>query len=88
MIQKQKAEIMITAEEVVEIFRRAGTVESLQRARDIEQAYTKLNNIENEPDLTWYKYGLLAAVYDGGRIQGIREERAKQHNNSNNIQSA
>ena len=77
MIEKKNTKEMITAQEIVAICDKAGTIDSIDRARAIEQAFLELNKDDNT-DSKWKYYCMLAAIYDGGRIQGIREEKARQ----------
>ena len=80
MIGKRDESQMITAKEAVTISLKAGTVTSMNRALDIIdtlratapkfRAWTACGD-------KWSFYVALAAIYDAGRIQGIREERAK-----------
>ncbi|MBR1383340.1 MAG: hypothetical protein IJ555_05950 [Ruminococcus sp.] len=75
MIQKQYIPELVTAEEAAGICRRAGTHSSIQRAIavikqfDPQAAHFILQR--------WALTIAVAAVYDTGRIQGIREERRK-----------
>ena len=78
MIEKKHTKELITPEEIVSITGRAGTIDSINRARDIEQAFLELNKGSDCSGNKWTYYCLLSAIYDGGRIQGIREERARK----------
>lgn len=80
MIEKGTQPLLITSEEAVEICRKASTVESIYRAQDIESAYREHISVWEETDITWLRLCTLAAIYDAGRIQGIREERLKKKN--------
>ena len=81
MIQKNKPKEMITAAAIAEICSRAGSVKSIERALAIEKAMKKLHPTTNKFEKDCLKYLILGAIYDGGRIQGIREERARRHKN-------
>ena len=70
-------EIMIEVEEIVRLSELT-TVISIDLARAIEKAYKRFYDPKAEKDKLWYHYCLLAAIFDGGRIQGIREERARR----------
>lgn len=85
MIEKKHTKELITPEEIVSITGRAGTIDSVDRARDIEQAFFELNKGKACNDSKWAYYCLLSAIYDGGRIQGIREERARQREKAKSI---
>lgn len=75
MIQKQSIPELITAEEGAEISKRAGTHDSMLRALAVIEQF--------DPQAAcfilqrWTLALAVAAVYDTGRIQGIREERRK-----------
>ena len=47
-----------------------------------QTAYMRFYDPKAEKDKLWYHYCLLAAIFDGGRIQGIREERARRKGNN------
>jgi len=74
MISKTTAPLLISAEEVAKLFKRAGTVGSVERAIAIQRAYSAISSYESSLESLL----VLGAIYDGGRIQGIREERAKR----------
>ena len=78
MIEKKDHPLLISAEEVAEICGKAGTTESIDRALNIIAACKKCAVPSNAFGLTWERLCLIASIYDGGRIQGIREERARQ----------
>lgn len=81
MIQKENIPELISAEEAAAISYRAGTISSMDRAREIMDAYLKLEPLTD--DQKYYAYCVLATIYDAGRIQGIREERLKRKNKNN-----
>lgn len=60
MISKKGIPAYITPEEAAKISRKAQTIDDIDTALSIKQAYMQ-----------------LAAVYEGGRMQGVREERAE-----------
>ena len=76
MIGKDHEPILIAPEEVADICSRAQTVGSIYRALDIRNAIIAAK--KGEADEQWVTMCVLAAIYDGGRIQGIREERRKK----------
>lgn len=78
MVGKQDTVILIDPEEVAELSRRAGTLESMYIAVDVIASYLKCSASSVGSALSWEQLCALAAVYDAGRIQGIREERAKR----------
>lgn len=75
MIGKKTTKLLISPEEIVEICDKAGTIDSIDIARAVEKAYLALNSVTSDKDC-WLYYCLIATIYDAGRIQGIREERA------------
>lgn len=78
MIEKTDTRLLISPDEVVKICDRAGTIDSIDIAKDIEDAFLELNSTKSESDKKWLYYKLLATIYDGGRMQGIREMRNRQ----------
>lgn len=74
--KKNERPLYITAQEIAEITDRAGTVDSIMIADEIQAAVLKLQE-GKVTDRRWLYSLIIAAIYDGGRIQGIREERAR-----------
>lgn len=80
MIGKRDESQMITAKEAVTISLKAGTVNSMERALDIIDTLRA-----TAPKFRawivcgdkWSFYVALGTIYEAGRIQGIREERAR-----------
>lgn len=73
--------IMIEPQEAIALFSHAKT-EEMQRAKELYETYIEAKAVCYKPlwdmlDL-WDLMSLLAFVYDTGRVQGIREERAKR----------
>lgn len=67
---------LITPQEITAIMRRAGTIEDINRALAIAQEYINQNAapaIKIERDLLC----MLSNIYQAGRLQGIREQKAK-----------
>lgn len=75
LIQKQYIPELVTAEEAAEISRRAGTLDSIYRALAVVAQFD-LQAVRFIVQ-RWELALAVAAVYDTGRIQGIREERRK-----------
>lgn len=70
----------ITPEEAMNLFAYAST-EEIHRAKALYDVYRESKGVRNAPlwdmlDL-WDLMSLLSFVYDTGRVQGIRQERAK-----------
>lgn len=77
MIGKEPIPRLITAEEAVELNKIAGTVDEMEIATEVFRE--SANMVKDLP----YGYAFacrLATVWSAGRIQGIREERAKRKN--------
>ena len=67
---------MITPEEALALFEHS-TTEEIMRAKELCDAYQEANPYK-DADHRWKFYNLLSFVYGAGRVQGIREERAKR----------
>lgn len=67
---------LITPAEAVALSVKYGTAEAGARAIDIANEYQR--QTEGERDRRFREYWTLAAIYDAGRMQGIREERARR----------
>lgn len=73
--------VMIEPQEAIALFAHAKT-EEMQRTKELYETYREAKEVRYEPlwdtlDL-WDIMSLLSFVYDTGRVQGIREERAKR----------
>lgn len=67
---------LITPEEALDLFKHS-TMEEIYRAKDLCDAY-KESDLYKDSDVRWRFFNLLSFIYGAGRIQGIREERAKK----------
>ena len=81
MTGKNATQERITPQEAIALFHYAGS-EELQRAKALYDAYRAENEVcypalWDNLDL-WDLVSLLAFAYDTGKVQGIREERAKK----------
>lgn len=74
MVGKYTPPELITPEEAIEIFKYA-TISKMYTAKALYDIYRQRKGINSDP--IWDTMSLLSFVYDTGRIQGIREERAK-----------
>ena len=72
MVSKHTPPELITQEEIVSLSRYL-TLDDIQRAVKIAKAWQ--HPYSDHPDCDYYC--MLSSVYVAGRIQGIREERAK-----------
>ena len=75
MVGKKLPEKMIGTDEALMLLDYA-TVEEMHRAMELYRAYRESQGTDS--DYLWDLAKLLSFVYDTGRIQGIREERAKK----------
>lgn len=70
----------ISPEEAIKLFAYAGS-EEIYRVKDLYDTYMATKGVLNPKlwDLLdlWDVVSLLSFVYDTGRVQGIRQERAK-----------
>ena len=81
MVGKQHPAERIEANEAIKLFDFA-TIESMYRCMDLYKAYRGTKEVRN-PILwdnldSWDLMRVLSLCYDAGRVQGIREERAKK----------
>lgn len=78
MISKKDTPVYITPEEAAQISKKAQTVTDIDRALSIKQAFLQIIAAENGALTDFDELRALAAVYEGGRMQGEREERARR----------
>lgn len=76
MIGKKQYPALITAEEAVRVGQAAGECESIHRVTEIYHEWKKSPQFPDSPGYDFWC--MLAAMYDAGRIQGIREERSRR----------
>lgn len=67
--------VMIEPQEAIALFGYAKTDE-MYRVKDLYTAYREAKGTDT--DSLWDLMSVLSFVYDTGRVQGIREERAKR----------
>ncbi len=67
--------LMIAPGEAIALFEHAKLTE-MYRAKDLYDAYIESGN--QSSGTLWELISLLSFIYDTGRVQGIREERAKK----------
>lgn len=75
MIGKYTPPELITPEEAIGLFKYA-TISEMYTAKVLYDIYRQHKGISSDP--LWDAMSLLSFAYDTGRIQGIREERAKR----------
>lgn len=75
MTGKRNFKQLISPKEIVELCRTEGTCEEMFTAREIMKEYEKA--VPDKRDYNWWFCCMLATIYEGGRIQGIREERQR-----------
>ena len=73
--------LMIAPDEAIALFKHARITE-MYRAKDLYDAYIESRN--QSSDTLWELMRLLSFIYDTGRVQGIREERAKKKGQKHN----
>lgn len=76
MISKKESPQLITTEEAVTLCIKFATLDDVYTAEDIYLAY--MDKVKDTRDERYVEMCTLAAIYSAGRIQGIREERAKR----------
>ena len=74
MIGKYSPQELITPEEAIALFE-YGTIAEMYTVKALFDIYRQRHGVD--ADRLWDTMRVLAFVYDTGRIQGIREERAK-----------
>lgn len=75
MTGKVPIQQLITPAEAMELFRYAG-IQEMHIAKDLHDFYRTQK--WRYSDSLWDMMSLLSFVYDTGRVQGMREERAKR----------
>lgn len=75
MVGKLEITKRVTPGEALEIFKNS-TLEELYIAMDLYQAFKQSREWDN--DHLWDLLSLVSFAYMTGRVQGIREERAKK----------
>lgn len=75
MVGKLEITQRVTPAEALEIFKNS-TLEELYIAMDLYQAFKQTRECDN--DRLWDLLSLVSFAYVTGRVQGIREERAKK----------
>lgn len=79
--QREAPAELITPQEITAIMKRAGTVGDIERAAAIAREYIKVTGITTfKNDHALHYRCMLATIYQAGRIQGIREQKAKYAN--------
>lgn len=74
MIGKYSPQELITPEEAIALFE-YGTIAEMYTAKALFDIYRQRHGVD--ADRLWDTMRVLSFAYDTGRIQGIREERAK-----------
>ena len=73
-------DLLIEPAEICDIMDRAGTLDDTERGLDVANEYMRRNGNfllldGRNTEYAWHLHWMLAAVYQAGRIQGIREIR-------------
>lgn len=74
MVGKYSPQELITPEEAIALFE-YGTIAEMYTAKALFDIYRQRHGVD--ADRLWDTMRVLSFAYDTGRIQGIREERAK-----------
>lgn len=75
MTGKAPIQQLIAPAEAIELFKYAG-IREMYIAKDLYDFYRAKR--ERNSDSLWDMMSLLSFIYDTGRVQGMREERAKR----------
>lgn len=75
MTGKAPIQPLIAPAEAIELFKYAG-IREMYIAKDLYDFYRAQRG--RDSDILWDTMSLLSFIYDTGRVQGIREERAKR----------
>lgn len=73
---KKPVTILFNPQEVVALSHKYSTTESMYAAFDVWAAWVRDGHKKREAD--WELRCMLSAIFDAGRLQGIREERARR----------
>jgi len=73
---KKPVTILIDPQEVVTLANRYSTTQSMDTAADVWRAFFR-SRPKSDPN-EWDLLAAIAAIYDAGRVQGIREERRRR----------
>lgn len=75
MTGKAPIQQLVAPDEAMELFKYAG-IREIYIAKDLYDFYRAKR--ERNSDSLWDMMSLLSFIYDTGRVQGMREERAKR----------
>jgi len=75
MTGKAPIQQLVAPDEAMELFKYAG-IREMYIAKDLYDFYRAQKG--RDSDSLWDTMSLLSFIYDTGRIQGMREERAKR----------
>ena len=75
MTGKAPIQQLIAPAEAMELFKYAG-IREMHIAKDLRDFYRAQRG--GDSDSLWDMMSLLSFIYDTGRVQGMREERAKR----------
>ena len=75
MTGKAPIQPLIAPAEAIELFKYAG-IREMYIAKDLYDFYRAQRG--RDSDILWDTMSLLSFIYDTGRVQGMREERAKR----------
>ena len=76
MIGRDNREPLISIPETVATVRSYGTAETLRWVKEFIKEWQKHMTETEAQDVQWANARLCSALFDAGRIEGIKEERA------------
>ena len=74
--QRKEIHLLYTVDEILKLDQYA-TTESVYPANEIYEAVSSAKKRQGEGDSTWIYLCAVSAVYNAGRLQGMREERKR-----------
>ena len=81
-------DLLIEPAEICDIMERAGTLDDTERGLDVANEYIRRNGNfllldKGNSECEWHWHWMLAVIYQAGRLQGIREQRAQRRERVN-----
>lgn len=82
---KKEAKILVTPEEAIRIAENAFIFEGLELCTAIQRAEYRRSQ-QNGFDKDWANITAITSIWEAGKIQGIRMERARRRKASGDVQ--
>lgn len=82
---KKEAKILVTPEEVIRIAENSFIFEGLELCTAIQRAEYRRSQ-QNGFDKDWANITAITSIWEAGKIQGIRMERARRRKASGGVQ--